>query len=260
VADPVDLAPDEKLCPYCAETIKKAAVICRYCHSDLADATAGHVAASGPSPVPAAAATPDDSEPELPASGTTGTAPPPPSSWKAEPAEPATSLGLLDSLRLMIVLVVLCLVLVAVTAFSWWHSQQASDDAGRGPITSASARDAGLDAATKLTQQVLSYKWSTIDQDVKNAEAVLAPGFRREYAKTMSGVRAQTVKNQVTLTADIAAASVVSATPQKVVALVFVDQQTTAKGTNNTRVDQNRVLVTLTRGAGEWRVSKMDAF
>ena len=73
-------------------------------------------------------------------------------------------------------------------------------------------------------------------------------------------VKAQTIKNQVKLVATVAATSIVSATDRKVKALVFVNQTTTAKGAGNQRLDQNRVLVTLTRDGGEWRVSKMDAF
>jgi len=45
-----------------------------------------------------------------------------------------------------------------------------------------------------------------------------------------------------------------------VVALVFVDQETSSPLTPTRRVDQVRVLVTVTRDGGEWRVSRMDAF
>ena len=76
----------------------------------------------------------------------------------------------------------------------------------------------------------------------------------------MAGVKDQTIKNQVKLTATAAATSIVSATEHKVVALVFVNQVTTAKGTTNQRVDSSRVLVTLTRGGGDWRISKLKPF
>ena len=69
-----------------------------------------------------------------------------------------------------------------------------------------------MQAAARLTQKVLSYDWKTLDADIKANQAVLAPSFRSEYAKTMAGVKDQTIKNQVKLTADAAATSIVSAT------------------------------------------------
>jgi hypothetical protein len=154
-----------------------------------------------------------------------------------------------------------CLLLAVVCGYAWWRSENPTDgEAPDGPITSTEARDAGMQAATELTQRVLSYDWKTLAADMKAAEAVLAPSFRSEYAKAMNGVKGDTVRNQVKLTASAVATSIVSATEGKVVALVFVNQVTTAKGAGNQRLDQNRVLVTLTRDGGEWRVSKMDAF
>ena len=168
---------------------------------------------------------------------------------------PTTFLG---SSRLLGILVALCLVLVGVTGYAGWRSEHPVGNALDGAITSAEARDAGLQAATQLTQRVLSYDWKTLDADVKGVEAELAPTFRSEYAKTMAGIKEQTVKNQVKLTASIVAASVISASEQKVEALVFVNQLTTAKGAGNQRVSVVRARVTLSRGNGHWRVSELE--
>ncbi len=158
------------------------------------------------------------------------------------------------------VLVVVCLLLAGVVTYAWWRAQRVTEPPAKAVIASVAARDSGLRAAGPLTERVLSYDWQTFADDVEATRAVLAPGFRREYLDTMDGVRAQTVANRVTLRAEAVASSVVSASDSRVVALVFVDQVTTAKGAPEERVDASRVMVTLTRGGGDWRIAKLELF
>jgi hypothetical protein len=245
------LQPDEKVCPYCAEVIKTAAVKCRYCQSELAVAA----------PVTATATVPSES-PEADTPSPAAEAPAAEASPFAQDRDAhPPQIPFLASFRLLVALVLLCLVLSCVAGLAWWRSEHPEDGAAPdGAITSTEARDEGMAAAGELTSKVLSYDWKTLDKDSKASQAVLAPSFRSEYEKTMSEVRAEAVKNQVKLEAEAAATSIVSATQDKVVALVFVNQVTTAKGSPNRRVDSSRVLVTLTRNGGDWRISKLKPF
>ena len=133
-------------------------------------------------------------------------------------------------------------------------------DAAAVQLTSQTARDAGLMAATGLTQNALSYQWSSLRADMAKAEAGMTPAFRKQYAETMAKVKSQTVKNQVVIEATVVAAGIVRATEHTFEALAFVNQTTRAKGTANTQLNQSRVKVTLTRADGDWRISRMDVY
>lgn len=165
-----------------------------------------------------------------------------------------------DGARTLAVLVVLCVLLAGAAGYAWTRADRAVADGGDAEISSTAAREAGLRVAAPLTERVLSYDWRTLPADIAATKAVLAPGFRREYLATIDGLRAEAEENQVRVTAEAVASSVVSASESRVVALVFVDQVTTATGARDERVDASRVMVTLTRAGGDWRIAKLELF
>jgi hypothetical protein len=252
------LKRDERVCPYCAETIKAAATRCRYCQSDVTPV----VEAESPTGSP----TGPKEQPAPP--------PPPSPSPEAEPAvekpsgtsRPAVP-GLQDIRsfvlrRLTLVLTVLVLLAGAGVGVSWWRAEQGSSDvAPSGALIGEDARTQVLVSAADLTQRTLSYDYKTLANDMETARARMTPSFLKEYNATMSQVRANTLKNKIVLQAVVVSSAIISATEHKATVLVFLNQTTTA-GTGkkaDQQLNQNSLVITLTRGGGDWDMSKLTA-
>ncbi|MCH6162608.1 hypothetical protein [Streptomyces marispadix] len=135
------------------------------------------------------------------------------------------------------------------------------------------ARAQALAAARKAAPDILSYRYQHLDRDFAKARTHLTGGFREEYAKTTEkvvGPTAKKYKGEVTATvarprsggtpaASVVSASVVSASRDRVVVLLFMNQITKNTQAKSPRVDLNRVRMTMVPTAGGWKVSAVDA-
>ncbi|MGW0610109.1 hypothetical protein [Streptomyces sp. NPDC002788] len=149
--------------------------------------------------------------------------------------------------------------LAALAALGWQYRD--------GRLTET-ARTEALAAARKAAPIVLSYDYRHLDKDFTKARAHLTGAFRDEYGKTTKTVVTPTArKYHGVVKAAVAApgpggapaASVVSASPDKVVVLLFVNQVTESTQVSGSRVDLNRVRMTMDRTGDGWKVSAVDA-
>jgi Mce-associated membrane protein len=119
----------------------------------------------------------------------------------------------------------------------------------------AAARESALGAATSSVATILSYSYKTLDRDFSRAEAQLTPRFRKQYLSTTAkAVRPLATRYRATSSAQVAAAGVVSATADRAVVLVFVDQTETNSRLSAPRLDRPRIKVSLVRSGGRWLV------
>ncbi|NUL06252.1 hypothetical protein HRW07_24080, partial [Streptomyces lunaelactis] len=155
------------------------------------------------------------------------------------------------------VLVVAGLVAVAVFGSAYLDGRQAE-----------TARVRALAAARKAAPVVLSYDYRRLEKDFAAARGHLTGSFRDEYRRTTTAVVAPTAKKyQGVVRATVVkppggglpAASVVSASPDRAVVLLFVNQVTRSTQITGDRVDLNRVRMTLALTSQGWKVSAVDA-
>jgi Mce-associated membrane protein len=147
----------------------------------------------------------------------------------------------------------LSLVALAVSLLLWVESGRAADRRDGTRAATAAARTA--------VETMLSYDYKTFDQHTAQVDALLTGAFRTEFDNgTRQSVKPLAVANQAVVQARASEVGVMSASDNTVRVLAFVNQATTSAKLDRPQVDQNRVILTMSRVDDRWLVSKVEAF
>lgn len=158
------------------------------------------------------------------------------------------------------------LVLAAVIALLWLVRAGDRPVAGvttaesdRAAVASEAIKDDVTAVAEQAATRVYSYSWQTLAQDRAAARDLLTGDMLEQYDRTMAGVATSSVRDQTVVTAEVVGSALVTATSSYARVLVFVNQSTVGEDLDEPTLDLDRVLVTLVRARGDWKVSELDA-
>ncbi len=127
-------------------------------------------------------------------------------------------------------------------------------DKGRIGQEQAEAREC-LAVAPAAAAALFSYDYRTFDESVANGHSFATGTFADEYAQTTAALKAAAVKEQAVVTAQAGSVGVISTNGGQVEVLVYLNQYRRNVNITGEKVDQNRVVLTMKRVAGQWKVT-----
>ena len=145
-------------------------------------------------------------------------------------------------------LLIAAIVLALAGAGSGWWADRSADRRDK------AVRDA-LAASTAAAQAIFSYDYRSFDTSVANGRSFVTGGFADEYGQTTTALKNTAVAEKAVVRAAVSAAGVVSATPDRVELLLFLNQYRRNANIDGEKVDQNRVVLTMVPVSGDWKVS-----
>jgi Mce-associated membrane protein len=154
----------------------------------------------------------------------------------------------------------LLLLVAGVVALSLVLTAAALTVKARGEDRAERARTEAVAAAETRAVDLLSYDYRHLGRDFGRAEKGLTGRFADDYAHTTETVVRPTAEQvHAVVKAEVVSSSVVRASQNRVVVLLFVNQTTTSTRVDGPQVDLNRVRTTLTRVGGDWKISAVTA-
>ncbi len=134
------------------------------------------------------------------------------------------------------------------------------------PSLSDADRAAAVGSARTTLESLLSYSGTTFDKHVAEVLPALAAPFKQEFTKVAAtDIKPLAEKTDATVQAKVYEAGVMDTSGDggagtTVRVMAFVNQATTTTAQPTPAIDQNRVIVTMTKAAGRWLVSRLEAY
>ena len=153
--------------------------------------------------------------------------------------------------RLHLVLAVATVIAAGAAGAAWYGHHRAEQ-------RDAAVRQA-LATAPPAAKAIFSYDYRSFDASVANGRAFVTGTFADEYAETTAALKPTAVSEQAVVLAEVSATGVVRADAERVELLVYLNQYRRNVNTTSEKVDQNRVVLELSRVGGEWKVSRATA-
>ncbi|WP_370629512.1 tetratricopeptide repeat protein [Mycolicibacterium sp. BK634] len=147
------------------------------------------------------------------------------------------------------VLGVVIAVLLGLSGFLGWQVWQQHQ-------VDTAAHDA-QQAAVRYAQVLTSIDSNNVDQNFTEVLNGSTGEFKDMYSQSSAQLRQLLVDNKATAHGVVIESAVQSATKDKVVVLLFVDQTVANKAAPDPRIDRSRIKMTLEKVDGSWRASKV---
>ena len=164
--------------------------------------------------------------------------------------------ALFDSRRATTVLLSLVAVLALVAGGLFaWDALRDDDDAAKPSkqpvVIGADDATAGVEAAAKASETILTRSYQDYDKQVDDATALMTDAFAKEFRQTTGDVQEEFVAAKTDQQARVVAQGVVHATRTEVQALVFLNLYV-SKDAGDTTYTPYRVLVDRAAHRPQW--------
>jgi Mce-associated membrane protein len=160
---------------------------------------------------------------------------------------------------LLVAVIVLLAGLASAEAWYLWGDDDPVVSTQRpiviGQVNAASAVDVAASSAKEISQ----WSYETYDEDTEADAALMTEEFASRFRETKADARERVMQQKTAVTAEVAMQGVVRASPEQVVALVYLDQSNTTDGKDSS-FSQYMILVTVVRTGSGWLVSRMETF